>query len=132
MDLRGEEDETQHLKKISIIRLSQNYLSFPPKKDATGSVWRGLSGPGDGAIGSGGLGGLFEDYEDVYIQSWRPGARSSGLWKSDGQVKFTNYGKWKTFVGWKINLKDTNYMFSSPIKPHMVQPYDLTDNVTII
>lgn len=79
-----------------------NYLSFP-KKDAEGSVWRAMSCSRDGAIGSGGLRGLFEDYENTYIQSWRPGAISSGLWglldqlhktvKSDGQVKFKSRQK---------------------------------------
>lgn len=85
------------------------------KKDTYGSVWRGIGGSGDEAMGSWVLGGLFEDYEDVHVQSRRPGVLSWGLWrlldqlcipvKRDGQVKFTNDHKWKTFVGWKLNLR---------------------------
>lgn len=105
---RGQEEETQDLKKISIIRPSLKYLPYPPRKKeekrCLERVWRGMKGWGDEAIGSCRLEGLFEDYEDVYIQSWRPAALSSGLWrrldrlcipvKKDGQVEFTNWDKW--------------------------------------
>lgn len=75
---------------------------------------------GWGSIGSGGLRGLFEDYEDVYIQSWRPGAMSWGLWrlrdqlcipvKSDGQVELTNWEMEKN-VGWKLNTEPRDDVF---------------------
>ena len=72
-----------------------------------------MSGWGDEALGSGGLRGLFEDYEDVYIESWRPGVMSPALWrpldqlciplKSDGQLKFTNHEEWKNI--WEVKAE---------------------------
>lgn len=74
----------QHLKEISIICL---YLTISPvQKDAWGSVWRATGCWGDEALESEGLWVCLRDYEGVYIQSQRPGAKISGLWGLLDQV----------------------------------------------
>ena len=135
MDLRGEGDETQHLKRITIIPLSWTISPFQKKKKkkrkrCLGECLKRNEWLGDEATGSLGLRGLFEDYEGVYIQSWGPGAMNSGIWrlldpccipiKSDRQLEFTNtletlVDKWNT-----CGVKKQRYNNFSSLSPNVI------------